>query len=72
MRPEMPKARYVINDRTLRVRTVQRPVEVMERKCEHCGTWFEVDPRQAGRARYCPQSSGRFCRNQTHREAKRS
>ncbi len=51
MRPEMPKARYVNNDRTLRVRTVQRPVEVTERKCEHCGTWFEVDPRQAGRAR---------------------
>ncbi len=47
----MSKARYVNNDKTLRVRTVQRPVEVMERKCEHCGTWFEVDPRQAGRAR---------------------
>ena len=60
------------DERTLRVRTVRRPVEITERKCEYCGTWFEVDPRQAGRARYCPQSSGRFCRNKAHREANRT
>ena len=68
----MPKARYVNNDKTLRVRIVQRPVEVTERKCAYCGTWFEVDPRQAGRARYCPQASGRFCRNKAHRERTRT
>ena len=72
MTAQMPKARSADEEKTLRVRTVHRPVEITERKCDYCGTWFEVDPRQAGRARYCPQSSGRFCRNKAHREANRT
>ena len=43
----------------------RRVVIGWEHRCAYCNRVFRS---KLQRAKYCPQSSGRFCRNKAHRE----
>ena len=48
--------------------TIENVLIAWEYRCAHCNRVFRSKRRDA---KYCPESSGRFCRTQARREAHR-